>query len=111
MAFSVIPSKYEKLSERSLFFSGIMIALCDNNFRNTYKQSQKPMQGLEAENINIAILNAVDEQLSTKVNSLCKKINWRDRFSFIKTIDLPLDSYKEIISDIETKANECIAML
>lgn len=59
-------------TNRSLFFSGIMIALTNNNFRNTYKSIQPPSKNeissvkttvLEAHHLNNAILSAIDIQL------------------------------------------------
>jgi len=95
-------------TERSLFFSGLMIALTDNNFRQTYKNIQAPKtkEGkgsviLEAHNLNEAILTAIANQIDEKVNNLSKEYNWRDKFSFIKNIDYSLKEYKKIIGLIE----------
>ena len=95
-------------TERSLFFSGLMIALTDNNFRQTYKNIQAPKvkEGkssviLEAHNLNEAILTAIANQIDEKVNNLSKEYNWRDKFSFIKNIDYSLKEYKQIIGLIE----------
>lgn len=99
-------------TERSLFFSGLMIALTNNNFRNTYKGIQAPskeeVEGkkekiLEAHNLNEAILTAIATQLESKINNLSKEYSWRDKFSFIKTIDYSLAEYKKIISTIEVE--------
>lgn len=99
-------------TDRSLFFSGLMIALTNNNFRSTYNNIQAPSQEevegqktiiLEAHNLNAAILNAIATQLDSKINSLSKEYSWRDKFSFIKNIDYSLAEYKEIITTIETK--------
>lgn len=99
-------------TDRSLFFSGIMIALKDHNFRSLYKKIQAPSQDeartasarlLEAHNLNKAIVDAVDDQLKYRINSLSKEYSWRDKFSFIKNIDYPLQQYKDIISRIEEK--------
>lgn len=101
-----------KDTERSLFFSGLMIALKDSTFLHTYKVIQKPTKDaikaskvklLQAHNLNLAILNAIDEQISSKVNNHSKEYNWRDRFSFIKNIDYPLDSYKAMIALVEKR--------
>lgn len=95
-------------TDRSLFFSGIMIALTNTNFRKTYKGIQAPDYSqksklLESHNLNEAILKAINEQLSDKINNnLSKEINWRDSFSFISMIDFSLDDYKGLISLIET---------
>lgn len=56
-------------TDRSLFFSGIMIALKDPTFRNTYKSIQKPTEAeanqskaklYEAHNLSESIVNAID---------------------------------------------------
>lgn len=96
-------------TERSLFFSGIMIALKNNNFRSTYESIQVPLSSsknaqsktIEASNLNDAMLNAITEELKEKINSHSKVFNWYDRFSFIKNIDFALDEYKDIIRTIE----------
>ncbi|MBR0189368.1 MAG: N-6 DNA methylase [Clostridia bacterium] len=99
-------------TDRSLFFSGLMIALTNNNFRSTYKGIQSPSKEevvgkqvkiLEAHNLNEAILNAIAIQLESKINNLSKEYSWRDKFSFIKNIDYSLIEYKEIITTIENK--------
>lgn len=100
-----------KDTERSLFFSGLMIALKDNTFRNTYKNIQAPSKEeistvkvtiLESHNLNNSILDAITRQLADKINNLSKSYSWKDRFSFIKNIDYSLLEYKKIISKIET---------
>lgn len=99
-------------TDRSLFFSGLMIALTNSNFRNLYSgilapENKHGKKGgtvlLEAHNLNESILSAVDEELKDKINNLSKEFSWKDRFSFIKTVDIPLSEYKEIIHTIETK--------
>lgn len=99
-------------TDRSLFFSGLMIALKNNNFRKTYKNIQPPSKQeisstkvtiLEAHNLNKAILEAITTELESKINNLSKEFSWRDKFSFIKNIDYKLTDYKEIISTIEDK--------
>lgn len=99
-----------KDTERSLFFSGLMIALKDNTFRHIYKSIQAPSKAevstvqttvLEAHNLNNAILEAITRQLADKINNLSKSYSWKDRFSFIKNIDYSLKEYKKIISKIE----------
>ena len=101
-----------KDTERSLFFSGLMIALKDNTFINTYRNIQEPTKEekknskqklLDAHNLNQAILNAIENQIATKINNYSKEYNWRDRFSFIKALDFPLKEYKKVIQDIEKK--------
>ncbi len=97
-------------TERSLFFSGIMIALKDNNFRSTYKLMQSPTKEvslssrtrlLEAHFLNEAIVEAITRQLDGKLTNLSKEYNWRDRFSFIKTVDYAIEKYKNLIGTIE----------
>src|SRR3990167_10789502 len=70
-------------TDRSLFFSGLMIALTNSNFRNTYKGIQAPSREeltttkatvLESHNLNKAIVDAISSQLerdrkSTRLNS------------------------------------------
>lgn len=99
-----------KDTERSLFFSGLMIALKDNTFRSIYRNIQAPSKQeistvketvLEAYNLNNAILDAITRQLADKINNLSKSYSWKDRFSFIKNIDYSLLEYKKIISKIE----------
>ena len=101
-----------KDTERSLFFAGLMIALKDNTFAKTYRAIQDPTSDeqkkstyklIGAHNLNSAILDAIVRQISNKINNLSKEYNWKDRFSFIKNIDIPLHKYKEIISKIEDK--------
>ena len=97
-------------TDRSLFFSGLMIALKNNNFRNTYKNIQAPSKQeasttkatiLEAHYLNNAILDAITGELKSKINNLSKEFSWRDKFSFIKNVDYPLEEYKKIIETIE----------
>lgn len=99
-------------TDRSLFFSGIMIALTNNNFRSTYRSISAPIKEevatvnavvLEAHNLNNAIVNAIDSQLSSKINNLSKEFSWKDKFSFIKNVDFSLAEYKQIIIKIEEK--------
>ncbi len=99
-------------TDRSLFFSGLMIALKNNNFRSTYKNIQAPSRRevattkatvLEAHNLNKAILEAITTELESKINSLSKEFSWRDKFSFIKNVDYTLEDYKKIIGIIEEK--------
>lgn len=97
-------------TDRSLFFSGLMIALKNNNFRSTYKNIQAPSKQevastkatvLEAHNLNKAILEAITTELESKINNLSKEFSWRDKFSFIKNVDYTLEEYKRIINIIE----------
>ena len=99
-------------TDRSLFFSGLMIALKNNNFRSTYKSIQAPSKQevattkatvLEAHYLNKSILEAITTELESKINSLSKEFSWRDKFSFIKNIDYTLEEYKKIIGIIEEK--------
>jgi type I restriction enzyme M protein len=90
-------------TERSLFFSALMIALDDDNFRGVYKVVAKPADRsqVEAYYLNTEIVNAVKRQLDAKINNQSKQLDWGDRFSFIKTIDIPLVEYKQIITSID----------
>jgi len=99
-------------TDRSLFFSGLMIALKNNNFRSTYKSIQAPSPQevastkatvLEAHHLNKAILEAITAELESKINSLSKEFSWRDKFSFIKNVDFHLDEYKQIIGIVEER--------
>lgn len=99
-------------TDRSLFFSGIMIALTNKNFRDIYRNISAPTPQevatvnaviLESHNLNKAILDAISIQLSSKINNLSKEFSWRDKFSFIKNVDFSLLDYKNIIINIEEK--------
>ena len=83
-------------TERSLFFSGILIALRNDDFRLSYKATQPPskeevattqLKLLDSHNINKKLLDAIETELKGKVNNLSKEFSWKDRFSFISTID------------------------
>ena len=95
-------------TERSLFFSALMIALNDEPFRNVYKSISKPEDDrlVDARYLNDQIIEAVTRQLEKKINSESKQIDWRDRFAFVKTVDIPLDEYKEIISEIDERVHQ-----
>ncbi|MCD8027995.1 MAG: hypothetical protein LUF02_04905 [Erysipelotrichaceae bacterium] len=99
-------------TDRSLFFSGLMIALKNVNFRSTYKNIQSPSKQevartqakvLESHNLNKAILEAITTELDSKINNLSKEFSWKDKFSFIKNVDYSLEEYKKIICIIEEK--------
>ena len=99
-------------TDRSLLFAGLMIALTDDNFRATYRSIKAPSRTerstvkaavLEAHNLNKAILESISSQLTNKINNLSKEFSWRDKFSFVKTIDYTLEEYKQIIETIEEK--------
>ena len=99
-------------TQRSLFFSSIMIALTNQNFRATYKNISAPTKEetatistkvLKSHNMNKAIIEAIDKQLSAKINNLSKEINWKGTFSFIEHVDFELTEYKRIIKLIEQK--------
>lgn len=99
-------------TDRSLFFSGLMIALTNNNFRSIYQNITAPSKDelasvkvavLEAHHLNKAIIDAITKQLESKINNLSKEFSWADKFSFIKTIDYSLEDYKNIIRKIEQK--------
>ncbi|WP_431785007.1 HsdM family class I SAM-dependent methyltransferase [Microbacterium maritypicum] len=95
-------------TERSLFFSALMIALDDQLFRNVYMSMSEPedQRLVEARYLNDQIVDAVNRQLEKKVNAESKEIDWKDRFSFIKNVDIPLDEYKKIISDIDEQVHQ-----
>ncbi len=99
-------------TQRSLFFSGIMIALTNQNFRSTYRNITIPskeemattyVKVLKSHNMNKSIIEAIDNQLKAKINSLSKEISWKGTFSFIENVDFELSEYKKIINIIETK--------
>lgn len=95
-------------TERSLFFSALMIALDDQQFRNVYESQGVPEDSrlVEARYLNDQIVLAVNRQLVKKVNSESKQIDWEDRFAFVKTIDIPLTEYKAIIRDIDERVHQ-----
>ena len=95
-------------TERSLFFSALMIALDDYPFRAVYQALEAPedKRMVDARFLNDQIVAAVQRQLSKKVNSRSKEIDWADRFAFVKTVDIPLGEYKEIISDIDERVHQ-----
>jgi type I restriction-modification system DNA methylase subunit len=94
-------------TDRSLFFSGILIALTDNTFRNTFEGIQEPNESdvvlNDSDNMHTAVLNAINAQLSLKINSLSKRVDWNDQFAFIKSIDFSLSEYKDIIKTVRDK--------
>lgn len=95
-------------TERSLFFSALMIALDDEPFRNVYGSISEPEDDrlVEARYLNDQIVAAVKRQLVKKVNSESKQIDWEDRFAFVKTVDIPLTEYKRIIDDIDERVHQ-----
>ncbi|MHA7284609.1 HsdM family class I SAM-dependent methyltransferase [Arthrobacter sp. TMS2-4] len=95
-------------TERSLFFSALMIALDDSKFRSVYQSQVIPddTRLVEGRYLNDEIVAAVKRQLVKKVNSESKQIDWEDRFAFVKTVDIPLDEYKNIISDIDERVHQ-----
>lgn len=95
-------------TERSLFFSALMIALDDKKFRGVYKSQVAPddRRLVEGRYLNDEIVEAVKRQLSKKVNSESKQIDWEDRFAFVKTVDIPLHEYKKIITDIDERVHQ-----
>lgn len=95
-------------TERSLFFSALMIALDDTKFRSGYQTQIIPddTRLVEARYLNDEIVAAVKRQLVKKVNSESKQIDWEDRFAFVKTVDIPLGEYKKIISDIDERVHQ-----
>lgn len=96
-------------TDRILFFSGILLALCNNQFRTNYKKQlfhgveRTKEAAVESNNMNTEIIRAVCEQIEGKINIFSKDYSWRDRFSFIKTIDIPLNEYIEMVKNIEFK--------
>lgn len=97
-------------TDRSLFFAGLMIALKDDTFRDTYAAVRPPTHDErqsakyvlpDAHNLNKMIIDAIDKQIKDKVNTHSKSINWRGRFSFIETIDYDLASYKKLVKKID----------
>ena len=99
-----------KDTERSLFFAGLMIALKDTNFRETYRNIQPPTEEqqknsryrlIESHNLNKAIIEAVVNQIKNRINNYSKEINWMGQFGFIIDIDYDLRLYKELIAKIE----------
>lgn len=96
-------------TERSLFFSALMIALDDEQFRAVYKLQQPPADKrlVRARFLNDEIVAAVDRQLKDKMDeNWSKEIDWKDRFAFVKTIDIPLDEYKGIITEIDDRVHQ-----
>lgn len=97
-----------KDTERSLFFAGLMIALKDTNFRETYRNIQPPTEEqqknsryrlIESHNLNKAIIEAVVNQIKNRINNYSKEINWMGQFGFIIDIDYDLRLYKELIEE------------
>lgn len=95
-------------TERSLFFSALMIALDDKQFRSVYQVQEIPddKRLIDARYLNDQIILAVKRQLVQKVNSESKQIDWEDRFAFIRTVDIPLVEYKKIINDIDEQVHQ-----
>lgn len=95
-------------TERSLFFSALMIALDDEPFRHLYKSISRPEDDrlVEARYLNDQIVDAVRRQLVKRVNYESKQIDWEDRFAFVKTVDIPLIEYKRIIDDIDERVHQ-----
>lgn len=95
-------------TDRSLFFSALMIALDDSKFRGVYRSQVPPEDPrmVKARYLNDEIVEAVTRQLQKKVNSESKMIDWEDRFAFVKTIDIPLTEYKAIITDIDEHVHQ-----
>ena len=101
-----------RATDRSLFFSGLLIALNSRNFRKNWRSLDAPEKHeiastqatvLQAHNLNEAIVKAISSQLNSKINSLSKEFSWQDKFSFIKNIDYPLAEYKDIIEIVWQK--------
>lgn len=90
-------------TDRSLFFSGLMIALKNNNFRSTYKNIQAPSKQevattkatvLEAHNLNKAILEAITTELESKINSLSRSLAGVTSFHLSRTSIIHLKNIK-----------------
>ena len=95
-------------TDRSLFFSALMIALDDTKFRSVYKSQVPPEDPrmVKARYLNEEIVDAVTRQLEKKVNYESKMIDWQGRFGFIKSVDIPLTEYKAIITDIDERVHQ-----
>lgn len=95
-------------TDRSLFFSALMIALDDSKFRSVYSSQVPPEDPrmVKARYLNDEIVQAVTRQLEKKVNSESKMIDWGERFAFIKNIDIPLAEYKAIVGDIDERVHQ-----
>ncbi|MGN9067262.1 N-6 DNA methylase [Ligilactobacillus agilis] len=98
-----------KDTQRSLLFSGMLIALTNANFRSIYKSIDKPSEEEIAKTeqaipesicMSEALLNAINIQLKNRVNNLSKKYSWIDQFSFIRNVEFNLDEYKNLLDDI-----------
>lgn len=98
-------------TERSLFFAGLMIALKDQTFKDTYLHVGPPTieerknthyKLVDAHNLNNMIIEAIDRQIKGRINSFSKEINWRGQFSFIESIDYDLTAYKQLIKKVES---------
>lgn len=101
-----------KDTERSLLFSGMLIALTNSNFRSIYNNIEKPdekdlaktSQAIpESINMSKQMLEAINNQLTRKINSLSKQFSWVDQFSFIKNLEFNLSEYKKILNIIYKK--------
>lgn len=105
-----------KDTDRSLLFSGLMIALKDNNFREIYQNIKPPINEEDrslddsheqtvAENKNLteAIIKAINTQLSSKTHRLSTQSRWDEVFSFIKNISCSLQDFKKEIAKIERR--------
>lgn len=108
----VFDSNNVKDTERSLLFSGMMIALTNDNFRNTYKNITKPSEEKftktprtisESFYLSDAMVEAINKQLNSKINNLSKQIRWRDQFAFIRNVEFNLNDYKQILNEIYDK--------
>ena len=96
-------------TNRSLFFSGIMIALTNYNFRSTYLSIQAPTKEeilsikttvLEAHHLNNAILAAIDCQLKSKINKENCAIQYYDNGGY-DSIRIEVEfKFKDTNSDV-----------
>lgn len=108
----VFNSNNVKDTERSLLFSGMMIALTNDNFRATYKNITKPSEEELAKTsqtipesfyLSDNMVEAINKQLSSKINNLSKQIRWQDQFAFIRNVEFNLNDYKQILNEIHDK--------
>lgn len=86
-------SKKVKESQRSLLISGILIALENTAFRNSYKLHTK------SEDLANALVNTISDELKTANLQGTKLENLKTAYSFIRT-HTSLSSEESVLSDI-----------
>ena len=110
-----------KDTDRSLFFSAIMIAIKElkllhevDNQINIYEEkiADVPIKNKKAKEIEYkkeavykisnTMIDIVDKLISNKINTTSKE-KWKDQFIFIRNLDIDLYEYKEIIYQINEK--------